>query len=76
MSWLVVDVNKFNSFNDYTAAAASVDGVLIRCGLRGYGTNAYLSKDAKLDTHYNGFNGKIALNGNNIKIKNLNSLNY
>lgn len=68
MSWLVVDVNKFNSFNDYTAAAASVDGVLIRCGLRGYGTNAYLSKDAKLDTHYNGFNGKIALNGNNIKI--------
>lgn len=68
MSWLVVDVSKFNTFTDYTAAAASVDGVLIRCGIRGYGSAGTLSKDAKLDTHYNGFHSKTSLNGEPIKI--------
>ena len=62
MSWLVLDASRYQTFNDYSAAAADIDGVILRCGLRGYNTGT-LSKDSKLDSHYNAFYGKQAKGG-------------
>lgn len=58
MSWEVIDVSKFQTITDYTAAANSVNGVLIRVGYRGYGSSGTLVVDPKFNSHYNGFSGK------------------
>ena len=67
MSWLVLDASRYQTFNDYSAAAADIDGVILRCGLRGYNTGT-LSKDSKLDSHYNAFYGKQAKGGISIRL--------
>ena len=61
MAWKVIDISTFNSVTNYTSAANDIDGVLIRCGYRGYGSSGSLAKDNKLETHYNGFNGKTKI---------------
>ena len=57
MAWEVIDVSQFNTINSYSSAAASVDGVIIRCGYRGYGSAGTLAKDSKFEMHYSGFSG-------------------
>lgn len=54
MSYLVLDVSKYNAISDYSAAAGDVDGVLIRVGYRGY-SGGSLATDSSFVTHYNGF---------------------
>lgn len=61
MSWLVLDVSKYNTISNYASCASSVSGVIIRCGYRGYGSSGSLQKDNHFDTHYNGFNGKTKI---------------
>lgn len=61
MSWLVLDVSKYNTISSYSSCASSVDGVIMRCGYRGYGSSGSLQKDNKFDSHYSGFNGKTKI---------------
>ena len=58
MAYKVLDVSRYNPIEDYSAAAGDIDGVLIRCGYRGYGSSGSLNTDNLFTTHYNGFNGK------------------
>lgn len=55
MAWKVLEVDRSQSITDYTAAANSIDGVLIRVGYRGYGTSGTLTIDSKFSTYYSGF---------------------
>lgn len=50
----ILDVSMFNSVNNYKNAADAVDGVIIRCGYRGYGSGK-LVKDNLFDKHISGF---------------------
>jgi len=56
----IIDVSKYDEIGNYTLAAENVDGVIIRAGYRGYSTGN-LVEDYKLETHYNGFKGKIKI---------------
>lgn len=67
MSWLVLDASRLQTFTDYTDAASNLDGVILRCGYRGY-TNGSLATDSKLTTHYNGIYGKRSRTSTTIKI--------
>eukprot|EP00833_Pecoramyces_ruminatium_P006304 jgi/Orpsp1_1/1180336/evm.model.c7180000072994.1 len=57
----IIDLSKYNTVSDYDAAAKAVDGVILRAGFRGYGGSGKLVKDEKLDTHYEGFVGKLKI---------------
>lgn len=46
----VLDISKYNIVKDYSAVAASVDGIIIRCGYRSL-SNGKLIKDPLFDTH-------------------------
>ena len=59
--YLVLDVSKYNTINDYSAAAAEIDGVIMRTGYRGYGSSGTLVKDNLFDTHMAGFTGKTKI---------------
>lgn len=59
--YLVLDVSKYNTINDYSAAAAEIDGVIMRTGYRGYGSSGTLVKDNLFDTHMSGFTGKTKI---------------
>lgn len=59
--YLVLDVSKYNTINDYSAAAAEIDGVIMRTGYRGYGASGTLVKDNLFDTHIAGFSGKTKI---------------
>jgi GH25 family lysozyme M1 (1,4-beta-N-acetylmuramidase) len=61
MSWLVLDVSKYNDISDYATCAKSIDGVIMRCGYRGYGSSGSLQTDNHFSAHYNGFNGKTKI---------------
>ncbi|MBR6289280.1 MAG: hypothetical protein IKR19_08095 [Acholeplasmatales bacterium] len=61
MAWDVLDVSKYQSISDYVSAAASVSGVLIRVGYRGYGASGTLATDTKFKSHYNGFLGNTKI---------------
>ena len=54
MAYLVLDVSKYNTITDYSAASKAIDGVLIRIGYRGYSAGT-LTTDNLFETHYNGF---------------------
>ena len=60
-TYTVLDVSKYNTVSNYNAAAASIHGVIIRTGYRGYGSSGTLVKDSLFETHYNGFLGKTKL---------------
>ena len=57
----IIDVSQWNSIYDYDAAAKAVDGVLMRCGYRGWGSSGVLVMDKSLEDHYNGFKGKTKI---------------
>jgi len=57
----IIDVSQWNSIYDYDAAAKAVDGVLMRCGFRGWGQSGKLVMDNSLEAHYNGFKGKTKI---------------
>jgi len=57
----IIDLSRYNEVSDYSKAAKVVDGVIIRAGFRGYGSVGNIVKDQRLDTHYNGFHGKIKI---------------
>jgi len=57
----IIDLSQWNTVSNYASAAAAVDGVLLRCGYRGYGSSGSLQKDPVLETHYNGFKGKTKI---------------
>jgi len=57
----IIDVSQWNTITNYASAASSIDGVLIRCGYRGYGSQGTLVKDEMLETHYKGFKGKTKI---------------
>ena len=58
----VIDISEYqNSVSSYSAAANEVDGVIMRCGYRGYGSAGTLVKDDLLETHYSGFEGKTKI---------------
>jgi uncharacterized protein YjdB len=61
MSWSVIDISYYQSISNYTTLANAVDGVILRCGYRGYGSSGTLVKDSALETHYNGLKGKTKL---------------
>ena len=61
MSWLVLDVSKYNDISNYASCASGISGVIIRCGYRGYGSSGSLQTDNHFNTHYNGFNGKTKI---------------
>ena len=54
MSYLVLDISKYNPIEDYNAAATSVVGVIMRTGYRGR-SEGTLTTDPLFETHYNGF---------------------
>ena len=53
MSYKVMDISRYNIVNDWTAVANEIDGVLIRCGYRGY-SNGSLTIDPSFIDHING----------------------
>jgi len=57
----IIDISQWNTINNYASAAAAIDGVLIRCGYRGYGSSGTLNKDKMFETHYKGFKGKTKI---------------
>jgi len=57
----IIDLSQWNTVNNYASAASAVDGVLLRCGYRGWGTAGSLQKDNLLETHYSGFKGKTKI---------------
>ncbi|ORX43130.1 glycoside hydrolase, partial [Piromyces finnis] len=57
----IIDISQWNVVTDYAAAAKEIDGVILRCGIRGYGSAGNLAKDDSLETHYNGFKGKTKI---------------
>lgn len=61
MSWEVIDISYYQSISNYTTLANAVDGVILRCGYRGYGSSGSLVKDSALETHYAGLAGKTKL---------------
>ena len=60
-TYTVLDVSKYNTVTDYSAASAAIDGVIMRTGYRGYGSSGTLIKDSLFETHYAGFSGKTKL---------------
>lgn len=60
-TYTVLDVSKYNTVTDYSAASAAIDGVIMRTGYRGYGSSGTLVKDSLFETHYAGFSGKTKL---------------
>lgn len=60
-TYKVLDVSKYNTVNDYTAAVADIDGVIIRCGYRGYGSSGTLTTDSLFETHIAGFKGRTKI---------------
>ena len=52
MSWLVLDVSKYNDISNYASCASGISGVIIRCGYRGYGSSGSLQTDNHFNTHY------------------------
>jgi len=57
----IIDVSEFNVINDYTAVVQNIQGVIIRCGYRGYGKAGNLVSDKRFTEHYNGFKGKTKI---------------
>ena len=66
----VIDISKYNTkevsggnkyIQSYATTANNVDGVIIRCGFRGFGSSGSLQPDPYLDTHYNGFKDKTKI---------------
>ena len=57
----VIDVSEFNSITNYTSAANEVDGVIIRCGYRGYGSQGTKMPDDNFEDNYAGFSGKTKI---------------
>ena len=61
MAWNVVDISRYNTISNFDKAANAIDGVIIRCGYRGFGTSGTLVKDAKFEDHYDGFLAKTKI---------------
>lgn len=57
----VLDVSKFNTVSDYDKAFKEIDGVIIRCGYRGYGVSGTMTVDNLFNTHINGFKDKTKI---------------
>lgn len=51
----ILDVSKFQSNIDYAKVAKQIDGVILRCGVTGYGTANQCMKDPYFEQHYTGF---------------------
>jgi len=62
MSYKVLEVSKYDSFSDYLSASSDIDGVVIRCGYRGY-SNGSIITDSSFSRHYSSFrnNTKIGI---------------
>jgi len=57
----IIDVSQWNEITDYAAAAKKIQGVIMRCGYRGYGSAGTLAQDKSLNKHYNGFKGRTKI---------------
>jgi len=57
----IIDISQWNEVTNYDAIVPAIDGVLIRCGYRGYGSEGNFAKDTKFEQHYLGFNGKTKI---------------
>ena len=54
----MIDVSAYQPNIDYAKVkAAGIDGVILRCGLTGWGSSHSLNKDTKFEAHYAGFTG-------------------
>ena len=59
--WEVIDIFQHNTINNHSNVAKSVDGVIIRCGLRGWGKAGNLKADDKFEENYKGFKGNTKI---------------
>ncbi len=51
----ILDVSSWQPKIDYAQVAKQIDGVLLRCGVTGYGTANQCMKDSCFEQHYAGF---------------------
>ena len=51
----ILDVSKYQPNIDYAQVAKQVDGVILRCGVTGWGTDNQCSTDDYFEKHYAGF---------------------
>jgi len=56
----IIDVSRHNTITNYATVAKNVDGVIMRCGYRGYGTGKNVV-DENFTKNYNGFKGKTKI---------------
>ncbi|OUM58959.1 glycoside hydrolase family 25 protein [Piromyces sp. E2] len=57
----IINISRWNTVTNYASAASAIDGVIIRCGYRGYGSQGSLVKDSMLENHYKGFKDKTKI---------------
>lgn len=57
----VLDISKWNPIEDYNAAAAEIDGVIIKAAYRGYSSTGTLATDPLFEKHYAGFVNKTKI---------------
>jgi len=57
----IIDLSRFNIVNNYDIVAKYVDGVVLRCGYRGWGPEGPLVMDPQFEVLYNGFAGKTKI---------------